>query len=79
MRTVLQLDLRDNILIALTDLGQGDVVEFDGSKYSLISDVPAKHKFAVDNLPAGASVFMYGVLVGKTQIPGSFARRVTSD
>jgi altronate hydrolase len=65
MRKVLQLDARDNVLIALSDLKQGDVVEFNGSTYPLVSRVPAKHKFATEDLPVGTSIVMYGVLVGK--------------
>jgi altronate hydrolase len=65
MRKVLQLDARDNVLIALSDLKQGDVVEFNGSTYPLLSRVPAKHKFATEDLPVGTSIVMYGVLVGK--------------
>jgi len=69
MQKVLQLDPRDNVLIALADLREGDTVEFDGSTYSLTSRVPAKHKFATTDLPVGSSVIMYGVLVGKTFQP----------
>jgi altronate hydrolase len=69
MQRVLQLDPRDNVLIALSDLKQGDQVDFSGSKYSLVSNVPAKHKFATTDLPVGADVIMYGVLVGKTYHP----------
>jgi len=66
VQKVLQLDPRDNVLIALTDLQQGDTVEFRESKFTLLSRVPAKHKFATTDLPVGSSVIMYGVLVGKT-------------
>ncbi|HJT70931.1 MAG TPA: altronate dehydratase family protein [Terriglobales bacterium] len=66
MQRVLQLDSRDNVLIALTDLNAGETVALDGAEYSLVSRVPAKHKFATEDLPAGADVLMYGVLVGKT-------------
>lgn len=66
MQKVLQLDPRDNVLIALTDLKQGEQVMFNGTSYSLNSDVSAKHKFATSELPVGADVVMYGVLVGKT-------------
>src|SRR5690348_4576824 len=66
MQKVLQLDSRDNVLIALADLNAGDTVAFKGAQYSLVSRVPAKHKFATEDLPAGADVLMYGVLVGKT-------------
>jgi len=69
MQRVLQLDPRDNVLIALNDLKQGDQIEFGAAKYSLVCSVPAKHKFATADLPLGADVIMYGVLVGKTFQP----------
>jgi altronate hydrolase len=66
---VLKLDLKDNVLIALTDLRRGEQIFFDPQSYVLESDVPAKHKFATEDLAAGASVIMYGVLVGKAMEP----------
>ena len=66
---VLQLDSRDNVLIALTDLSQGEQIEFAGNTYRLVSSVPAKHKFATQDLAAGGAVIMYGVLVGKAVKP----------
>lgn len=68
-KKILQLDPRDNVLIALSDLQQGETVEQDGSKYTLVSNVPAKHKFSTEDLPIGGRVTMYGVLVGKTSQP----------
>src|SRR6266852_5336046 len=69
MQKVLKLDSKDNVLIALTDLSQGEQVSFDSQSYILESDVPAKHKFATEDLAAGASIIMYGVLVGKAMEP----------
>ena len=66
---VLQLDSRDNVLIALTNLKRGDTVEFDGKSHILVSDIPAKHKLAMATLSTGAEIVMYGVLVGKTVKP----------
>ncbi len=66
---ILQLDSRDNVLIALTDLKQGQTVEHSGTTYSLISSIPAKHKFATEDLGVDRDVVMYGVLVGKTFKP----------
>ncbi len=68
-QSILQLDPRDNVLIALTDLKQGERMEFSGTTYSLVSNVPAKHKFAAQDFSVGTSVIMYGVLVGKTLKP----------
>jgi altronate hydrolase len=66
MQRILQLDARDNVLIALSDLKRGETVDHAGEKYTLVSNVPAKHKFATEDLAVGAPVRMYGVLVGKT-------------
>ncbi len=68
-KSVLQLDNKDNVLIALTDLKSGDRVEFGGETYELACDVLAKHKFATRELSAGDPVYMYGVLVGKASAP----------
>jgi altronate hydrolase len=62
---VLKLDSKDNVLIALTDLRKGEQIPFDSQTYTLESDIPAKHKFATEDLPIGATVRMYGVIVGK--------------
>src|SRR5580693_8304893 len=66
---VLKLDPRDNVLIALADLREGEQIPFDSQTYTLESDVPAKHKFATEDLTIGASVRMYGVIVGKAVEP----------
>ena len=62
---VLKLDSNDNVLIALTDLRRGEQIPFDSQTHTLESDVPAKHKFATEDLAIGATVRMYGVIVGK--------------
>src|SRR5256884_3337703 len=62
---VLQLDPRDNVLVALTDLGKGERISFLKKDYVLSADVPAKHKFVTADVAAGGEIIMYGVLVGK--------------
>src|SRR5947209_14042897 len=62
---VLQLDPRDNVLVALTDLGKGERISFLKKDYLLSADVPAKHKFVTADVAAGGEIIMYGVLVGK--------------
>ena len=75
---VLQLDSRDNVLVALTDLKQGDTVENGGSAHILKSDIPAKHKFATTNLALGDPVVMYGVMVGKAAKPIAVGELLTT-
>ncbi len=62
---VLRLDARDNVLVALDDLREGETINYLGNDYSLLSDVPAKHKFLTADVSAGGAIIMYGVLVGK--------------
>ena len=64
---ILRIHSRDNIIVALTNLSKGDIVELDGVSIALVSDVKAKHKFAVRNLTIGEEVYMYGVVVGKAK------------
>jgi altronate hydrolase len=64
-KRVVQLDSQDNVVVALTDLKASDQVTCSGKTYSLATDVPAKHKFATENLAPGSSIVMYGVLIGK--------------
>jgi altronate hydrolase len=66
---VLQLDPRDNVLVALRDLSQGERVDFSNQSYILATDVHAKHKFATADLATGGDVIMYGILVGKARQP----------
>ncbi|MEJ6980896.1 altronate dehydratase family protein [Pedobacter sp. P351] len=64
---VLKVHPDDNVLVALTDLEQGETVTFEGEDFQLIDKVQAKHKFATAHLEPGDEVTMYGVLVGKAQ------------
>ncbi|HLZ52672.1 MAG TPA: altronate dehydratase family protein [Candidatus Acidoferrum sp.] len=62
---VLRLDGRDNALVALTDLRKAEIVSLSGENHTLLSDVPAKHKFLAQDVAAGGDIIMYGLLVGK--------------
>ena len=61
---VLRLDAKDNVLVALADLRKGEIVSYLGDDYTLLADVPAKHKFLTRDVNAGGDIIMYGVLVG---------------
>jgi altronate hydrolase len=69
---VLKVHPDDNVIVALQDLPKGEKVTYNGSEYTVVDDIPAKHKFFEHDMKAGDEVFMYGVLVGKAQnnIPG---------
>ena len=71
-KRVLKIHPADNVLVALSDLVQGEVVEYEGKTIILKNNVNAKHKFALEDLPVGGEIYMYGLLVGKalSPIPG---------
>lgn len=64
---VLQIAHKDNVLVALQDLAIGEKILFNGETYLIQEDIPAKHKFFMQEMQPGDEIFMYGVLVGKTQ------------
>ncbi|WP_407535035.1 UxaA family hydrolase [Elizabethkingia miricola] len=64
---ILRINPKDNVLVALQDIEQGEKVLFEGLEYETLEKIPAKHKFFMHDLPLGSEVMMYGVLVGKTQ------------
>src|SRR5438067_9736880 len=62
---VLRIHARDNVAVALTNLKSGEQIAVGERTLVLLSEVPAKHKFALEDIPVGGEVIMYGVLVGK--------------
>jgi len=64
---VLKVHPKDNVLVALTNLPKGEKVEYKDEQYVLQDSISAKHKFFTNDMQAGDSVIMYGVLVGKAQ------------
>jgi altronate hydrolase len=65
----LQIDPRDNVLVALEPLNAGESIGFAGKSYTPLTAIPAKHKFATEDLALGSQVIMYGVVVGRACQP----------
>jgi altronate hydrolase len=66
-RNIVKVHPDDNVLVALTNLQKGEKVAENGTEVVLHDNVPAKHKFVINELKQGDPIFMYGVLVGKAQ------------
>jgi len=62
---VLRIHPSDNVLVALTDLQQNEIVEYNNNAYALLELIPAKHKFFMNDMQQGEEIKMYGVTVGK--------------
>lgn len=76
---VLKVHPNDNVLVALQDLTKGETISYGGKDYVLREDVPAKHKFFMQDMHAGDKITMYGVLVGKIQFDVPAGSRMATD
>ena len=76
---VLRINVQDNVLVALQDLQKGSSIHFDGKDIELQEDIPAKHKFYVADMQPKEEVIMYGVLVGKVQVPVKAGMRMSTE
>lgn len=64
-KNYLQIDISDNVLVALQDLVKGSEITVENQSFYLADDIQAKHKFSLTELVTGQEIFMYGVLVGR--------------
>jgi altronate hydrolase len=64
-KKVLKVNPKDNVIVALLDLPAGESVHLDGTEYTVVKDIRAKHKFAAVDFEDGDHIIMYGVIVGK--------------
>jgi altronate hydrolase len=63
--TVLQIDARDNVAVALETLEPGTEVRVRGIACRAVETIPAKQKMALAELKPGERIVMYGMVVGE--------------
>ena len=68
-KNYLQIDPKDNIIVAITPLAKNTFIDVAGETFSLQGDIKQKHKFALYDFKVGDEIFMYGVLIGKAVLP----------
>lgn len=79
MNKILKINEEDNLIVALSDISQGTEVFWENESYVLSTDVPAKHKFATEEMSVGEILYMYGVPVGRAIIPIQKGEIITVD
>ncbi|WP_413492979.1 UxaA family hydrolase [Morganella psychrotolerans] len=79
MQKILRIDETDNLVVALKDLHAGEVYHWGDETITLVTDVRAKHKFALEDVAEGAIVSMYGTSVGKATKPIAKGEAITVD
>jgi altronate hydrolase len=67
--TALQIDPRDNVLVALVPLAAGTTVPFGPGSSPVTGNIPPKHKLALIDMKPGDLVIMYGMVVGEATQP----------
>ena len=64
---ILKIDPLDNVIVALSDLHVGEIIENDDFSICLNENISAKHKFAIKEIGIGDKIYMYGVVVGRAK------------
>ena len=76
---VLKVNNKDNVIVALSNLTKGEIISFEGYDYVMQENIPAKHKFYMQDMQPADEVIMYGVLVGKIQEPVKAGNRMSTE
>ncbi|MGN1414701.1 MAG: UxaA family hydrolase [Anaerovoracaceae bacterium] len=63
----IRIQAQDNVAVALCPLQAGEHIEIPPLQLTLQEDIPQGHKFALTNIPMGASVMKYGAPIGTAQ------------
>ncbi|SFC00862.1 altronate hydrolase [Algibacter lectus] len=64
-----QIDPKDNIIVAITPLQKSMFIDVAGQTFTLQEGIKQKHKFALYDFKVGDAIYMYGVLIGKAVLP----------
>ena len=67
MKDFIRINPADNVAVAINPLSKGMKVNVDGTDITLVSDIPAGHKFALVEIPEGKDVIKYGFPIGHTR------------
>ena len=62
---LLKISEKDNLLVALQDFTAGEVVNFEDQSITIIGQIRAKHKMALQNFSKDDVLYLYGVPVGR--------------
>ncbi|WP_207535803.1 UxaA family hydrolase [Desertivirga arenae] len=64
MKEFIKIHSKDNVVIALKSFSVGDVIEVEGKRIIVISDVERGHKIATEDIASGSDIIKYGYPIG---------------
>lgn len=79
MKKILLINEADNLMVALKDLKKGESVTWGHDTYIVTSDVPAKHKFVMQDINVGDVLYLYGLPVAKATVAIAKGGRITTE
>ena len=62
--TFIKIHPADSVVVCLEDKHQGDIIEIDGRKVTLLQDTPAGHKVMISDVRQGENIIKYGYPIG---------------
>ena len=77
-KNYVQIDPRDNVIVAITNLEKGLYAKIGKHKVVLKEDIKQKHKFALNDFEVDDEIFMYGLLIGKAIQPIKAGSAITT-
>ncbi|WP_213992743.1 UxaA family hydrolase [Sodalis sp. dw_96] len=77
-KRALLLNPKDNCVVALEDITEGDGVNYDGGEFTALHDVTLGHKLAIADMKTGAQVVKYGAIIGSATQPISRGSHIHS-
>ncbi|PTN08135.1 UxaA family hydrolase [Mangrovibacterium marinum] len=75
MANYIKINPLDNVIIALKDFSNGELIDLEGSQLKVLNDVPRGHKIAVTNIAEGQDIIKYGAPIGHATaaiLPGEY-------
>ncbi|SDG93163.1 UxaA family hydrolase [Winogradskyella thalassocola] len=67
-KKIIKVHPSDNVAVALVNLKIGEIISFENQDITIVSEVKAKHKIALNTFKIDDKIIMYGVLVGKASL-----------
>lgn len=67
MKESIRIHESDNVLVALKTLPQGTKVQVGEESVEALQEIPAGHKMAIRDIPAGCDVIKYGFRIGNAK------------
>lgn len=64
-KELIKINRSDNVAVATRQLNLGDIVNLDGNRITVTSDVAMGHKVALHEIARGEDVIKYGIPIGK--------------